>query len=157
MTKDLNYGKWIEAEEVYLLHLIECYLRGILEEDVRHLTLRKFLASRLHCDPMRISKRLNENRYLLGRAIKSNFNRKSYFPIQDFTQLDIKRVNAMKEARNYFYVALSRKIKLRQGRTLRKMTKKFKVMQIAHVLCKKTRHKKSSSEDFKLCIGHILN
>ncbi|RLN93387.1 hypothetical protein BBJ28_00018571 [Nothophytophthora sp. Chile5] len=50
-------GPWSREEEVYAASLIDCFFKGVLDI-AEGTTLRAFLASRLCCNPMRISKKL---------------------------------------------------------------------------------------------------
>ncbi|RLN49236.1 hypothetical protein BBJ29_003880 [Phytophthora kernoviae] len=50
-------GPWSRDEEIYAASLIDCFFKGVLDI-AEGTTLRAFLASRLCCNPMRISKKL---------------------------------------------------------------------------------------------------
>lgn len=50
-------GPWSREEEIYAASLIDCFFKGVLDI-AEGTTLRAFLASRLCCNPMRISKKL---------------------------------------------------------------------------------------------------
>lgn len=50
-------GPWSRAEEAYTAALIDCFFKGALELP-EGTTLRAFLAARLRCNPMRVSKKL---------------------------------------------------------------------------------------------------
>ncbi|KAG7394965.1 hypothetical protein PHYBOEH_004406 [Phytophthora boehmeriae] len=50
-------GPWSRDEEIYAAALIDCFFKGVLDI-AEGTTLRAFLASRLCCNPMRISKKL---------------------------------------------------------------------------------------------------
>ena len=53
----LRFGKWLEEEEAYAELLIEMFDKGELEDCMVGSTLRAYLAQKLHCAPMRISKK----------------------------------------------------------------------------------------------------
>eukprot|EP00934_Nitzschia_sp_Nitz4_P004534 Nitzschia sp. Nitz4//scaffold14_size191712//116790//118680//NITZ4_001734-RA/size191712-augustus-gene-0.248-mRNA-1//-1//CDS//3329536960//4524//frame0 len=50
-------GKWTHEEEVYADLLIENFEKGYMMDERNGCTLRSFLARKLHCAPMRISKK----------------------------------------------------------------------------------------------------
>ena len=53
----LRSGKWLEEEEAYAEVLIDMFDRGQLSDCMTGSTLRAYLAQKLHCAPMRISKK----------------------------------------------------------------------------------------------------
>ena len=53
----LRRGKWTAEEEAYADLLIEEFERGVVEGCENGSTLRSFLSKKLHCAPMRISKK----------------------------------------------------------------------------------------------------
>lgn len=53
----LRSGKWLEEEESYAELLIDMFDKGYLLDCVTGSTLRAYLAQKLHCAPMRISKK----------------------------------------------------------------------------------------------------
>jgi hypothetical protein len=55
--KKLRSGKWIKEEEDYAELLISVFERGQVEDCENGCTLRSFLSRKLHCAPMRISKK----------------------------------------------------------------------------------------------------
>ena len=57
MNQKLRCGKWAPAEEAYAVLLIEYFEKGIIVECENGVTLRSFLSRKLHCSPMRISKK----------------------------------------------------------------------------------------------------
>lgn len=57
MNQKLRCGKWAAAEEAYAVLLIEYFEKGIIVECENGVTLRSFLSRKLHCSPMRISKK----------------------------------------------------------------------------------------------------
>ena len=52
-------GKWTRAEEDYAAKLIEIFKHGLVPGLSEGCTLKAFLASKLHCAPMRISKKFS--------------------------------------------------------------------------------------------------
>lgn len=52
-----NGGKWTTEEEIYCAHLIQLFQIGGLADCKRNTTLRAYLADKLHCKPMRITKK----------------------------------------------------------------------------------------------------
>lgn len=81
-AEDIRRGKWTAEEEAYAIKLIEAFNGGLLElpeEEVANgLTLRAFLAQRLSCDPMRITKKFSGD-YCLG---KRNYHNAEYIDNQ---------------------------------------------------------------------------
>jgi hypothetical protein len=55
--KKLRSGKWIKEEEDYAELLISLFEKGQVEDCENGCTLRSFLSRKLHCAPMRISKK----------------------------------------------------------------------------------------------------
>ena len=53
----LRSGKWIAEEEIYAMQLIETFEKGVATDCVNGSTLRAYLATKLLCAPMRISKK----------------------------------------------------------------------------------------------------
>jgi hypothetical protein len=53
----LRRGKWTREEEKYAEFLIQQFEQGSLESCENGCTLRAFLSRKLHCAPMRISKK----------------------------------------------------------------------------------------------------
>jgi hypothetical protein len=55
----LRKGKWTPEEELYTNKVIEVFNAGLLKlsDNERGITLRAYLAEKLHCDPMRITKK----------------------------------------------------------------------------------------------------
>mmetsp|Transcript_37235 Transcript_37235/g.37921 ORF Transcript_37235/g.37921 Transcript_37235/m.37921 type:complete len:254 (-) Transcript_37235:347-1108(-) len=65
MSENLRTGKWTEEEELYTQKMIELFLSGKLQiqpEEGR--SLRAYLARKLNCSPMRISKKFSELDFL---------------------------------------------------------------------------------------------
>ena len=56
LNRKLRSGKWTDEEERYADLLIELFEKGHIEEK-NGCTLRSFLSRKLHCAPMRISKK----------------------------------------------------------------------------------------------------
>jgi hypothetical protein len=56
-NRQLRSGKWTEEEEEYADLLIELFEKGQILEEKNGCTLRSFLSRKLHCAPMRISKK----------------------------------------------------------------------------------------------------
>jgi hypothetical protein len=56
-NRPLRSGKWTEEEEEYADLLIELFEKGQILEEKNGCTLRSFLSRKLHCAPMRISKK----------------------------------------------------------------------------------------------------
>lgn len=57
-TIHLRSGKWLPAEENYALLLVTLFERGVISDCVDGITtLRTYLSQKLHCAPMRISKK----------------------------------------------------------------------------------------------------
>ncbi|OQR85211.1 hypothetical protein ACHHYP_12088 [Achlya hypogyna] len=57
-TPSSRTGRWMYEEEQFALALIECFLLGCVPDLVRGTSLRCFLAYKLQCSPMRVSKKL---------------------------------------------------------------------------------------------------
>ncbi len=64
--KDLRKGKWTPEEEEYASRIIYFVQNGILELP-EGTTLRSYLAERLNCDPMRITKKIAGASCCLGK------------------------------------------------------------------------------------------
>ncbi|EQC42349.1 hypothetical protein SDRG_00087 [Saprolegnia diclina VS20] len=71
-------GYWLREEQLYAHKLIDCFLKGVLDLP-KGITLRSFLADRLSCSPMRISKKLATGS-LMGRAIPRKIGTAVYVP-----------------------------------------------------------------------------
>lgn len=54
----LRQGKWTKEEEELTSQIIEAFRDGTLKDCPDGCTLRSYLAQKLHCNPMRISKKL---------------------------------------------------------------------------------------------------
>ncbi|OQR84271.1 1-acyl-sn-glycerol-3-phosphate acyltransferase [Achlya hypogyna] len=55
---DVRMGVWLPEEEDYMLALIECFTAGLLPKLTPATSLRSFLARKLRCAPMRVSKKI---------------------------------------------------------------------------------------------------
>jgi len=55
-NQKLRRGKWTASEEAYTVLLIDCFDKGIADCE-NGMTLRTYLSRKLHCSPMRISKK----------------------------------------------------------------------------------------------------
>lgn len=53
----LRSGKWLPEEEAYAAQLIAAFEGGVAADCANGATLRSYLAAKLHCAPMRISKK----------------------------------------------------------------------------------------------------
>ncbi|KAF0683035.1 Aste57867_24888 [Aphanomyces stellatus] len=105
-----NSGRWMAAEEAYVDSAISCFFLGILD-DCHGLTLRQYIAWKLHCDEMRVTKKLRETKVLAGRRfIAQNFNRKCFSPkTEPPTAAEMELLTTLKLAYSQFEVALARK------------------------------------------------
>lgn len=56
-NRKLRAGKWIKEEEEYAEALIQLFEKGLVDDADNGLTLRAYLSRKLHCAPMRISKK----------------------------------------------------------------------------------------------------
>jgi hypothetical protein len=56
-SSDQRSGKWSSAEESFANQLVKDFERGLLDDCEEGCTLRSYLARRLNCAPMRISKK----------------------------------------------------------------------------------------------------
>ena len=86
----LRRGKWTEAEETYTELLIQHFLAGVVPVCAEGTSLRAFLAARLHCAPMRITKKFavaaSEN--VRGAALgKHLFRRRGYLDERELGRL----------------------------------------------------------------------
>jgi hypothetical protein len=60
---DRHVGKWTAEEEVYSEHLIQLFVKGSLPDCRAGTTLRAYLAEKLNCKPMRITKKYSTDIY----------------------------------------------------------------------------------------------
>lgn len=63
----LRKGKWCQEEEDYSVVLIDNFEKGVLQIP-EGTTLRMYLANRLNCDPMRITKKFT-GQNCLGKKV----------------------------------------------------------------------------------------
>lgn len=75
----LRRGKWTLAEEEYTAAMIHYFCGGVIGIPFGT-TLRSHLASQLHCDPMRISKKLLPGTIVAGFKMMPKIGRRGYFP-----------------------------------------------------------------------------
>lgn len=99
VTGALRRGKWTRAEEDYAAALISFFCDGLLAIQYGT-TLRGFLAQQLHCDPMRISKKLLPGSVFAGIKINPKIGRRAYYPCaQDSAAALAARDNAKRQLR----------------------------------------------------------
>ncbi|KAF4039621.1 hypothetical protein GN244_ATG08144 [Phytophthora infestans] len=79
LTGPLRRGKWTRAEEDYAAATISYFCDGLLAIQYGT-TLRGYLAQQLHCDPMRISKKLLPGSVFAGIKINPKIGRRAYYP-----------------------------------------------------------------------------
>ncbi|CEG43663.1 uncharacterized protein PHALS_13960 [Plasmopara halstedii] len=79
LTGPLRRGKWTRAEEDYAAATISYFCDGVLAIQYGT-TLRGYLAQQLHCDPMRISKKLLPGSVFAGIKINPKIGRRAYYP-----------------------------------------------------------------------------
>ncbi|CAI5722192.1 unnamed protein product [Hyaloperonospora brassicae] len=85
LSGPLRRGKWTRAEEDYAAATISYFCDGLLAIQYGT-TLRGYLAQQLHCDPMRISKKLLPGSVFAGIKINPKIGRRAYYPCaQDST------------------------------------------------------------------------
>lgn len=56
-SKNISFGKWTSKEEIFAEQLISAFDKGELNDCAEGTTLRVYLAKKLNCVPMRISKK----------------------------------------------------------------------------------------------------
>ncbi|EQC38877.1 hypothetical protein SDRG_03835 [Saprolegnia diclina VS20] len=77
----LRMGKWFPEEEQFALVLIECFILGAFADLATGTSLRSFLAEKLQCPPMRISKKFSGEGHHLnfaGVSIPKKLGQKRY-------------------------------------------------------------------------------
>ncbi|CAH0474373.1 unnamed protein product [Peronospora belbahrii] len=79
LSGPLRRGKWTRAEENYAAATISYFCDGLLAIQYGT-TLRGYLAQQLHCDPMRISKKLLPGSVFAGIKINPKIGRRAYYP-----------------------------------------------------------------------------
>jgi hypothetical protein len=72
-------GYWLPEEEAYAWALIQSFRNSLLLTRPPHSTLRAYLASRLQCSPMRISKKLATGQ-IAGHAVPRRLGMTAYVP-----------------------------------------------------------------------------
>ncbi|EQC42348.1 hypothetical protein SDRG_00086 [Saprolegnia diclina VS20] len=78
-SSSLRTGKWFYEEEQYALALVECFLLSYFPSLSAGSSLRLFLADKLSCSPMRISKKLSrEPLELAGVALPKKLGQQRY-------------------------------------------------------------------------------
>ena len=75
---DGRKGKWSDEEQHYALAIIKFFQDGVLAIAAGS-TLRSFLAEKLHCDPMRVSKKLSGTHFA-GIEIPKKMGKRTYVP-----------------------------------------------------------------------------
>ncbi|OQR81964.1 hypothetical protein THRCLA_11258 [Thraustotheca clavata] len=91
-------GRWMYEEEQYALALIECFLLGCVPDLVRGTSLRCFLAFKLQCSPMRVSKKLARSTKQLKVAsvpIPKKLGHQRYTPSLHETQQTVLKTQHM--------------------------------------------------------------
>ncbi|KAG7375842.1 hypothetical protein PHYPSEUDO_015134 [Phytophthora pseudosyringae] len=79
LSGPLRRGKWTRSEEDYAAATISYFCDGLLAIQYGT-TLRGYLAQQLHCDPMRISKKLLPGSVFAGIKINPKIGRRAYYP-----------------------------------------------------------------------------
>ncbi|RHY11806.1 hypothetical protein DYB25_011371 [Aphanomyces astaci] len=115
-----NTGRWLITEEVYVDLAITCFFDGILDDCDNGVTLRQYISRRLHCDDMRVTKKLRRNKVLAGRrVIETNYNRRHFVrKRKHVTQADLEAVTSMKLAYLAFEAAFREQKKPWRGYVL---------------------------------------
>lgn len=70
-------GCWTREEEAYANTLVKFFNQGLVEDAEEGTTLRGYLANRLNCDPMRISKKFSRTARLGKMIFSSTVNTKT--------------------------------------------------------------------------------
>ena len=100
-------GKWTPEEEVYAEYLTSLFMQGLLPDCDIHVTLRAYLAKKLNCKPMRVTKKFSvgtydgKMMYTPSGSVLPNMHtlamiRQKY--LQSLTQPKTKRSHKKKEA-----------------------------------------------------------
>lgn len=79
LSGPLRRGKWTIAEEEYTAATIHYFCGGVLTIPYGT-TLRSHLAQQLHCDPMRISKKLLPGTTVAGFKMVPKIGRRGFYP-----------------------------------------------------------------------------
>lgn len=83
----VRVGSWSDEEQIYAAALIDGFLRGHLDLD-HGTTLRAFLAERLCCNPMRISKKLTTG--MMGnQALPKRLGFATFHPARDISRVQV--------------------------------------------------------------------
>eukprot|EP01031_Cornospumella_fuschlensis_P045998 gene45998-56296_t len=75
----LRKGKWTAEEERYTMKVIEVFNAGLLQlteeeqQGNKNITLRAYLANKLHCDPMRLTKKFSGSACLGKRVFHFDY------------------------------------------------------------------------------------
>ncbi|CAH0486265.1 unnamed protein product [Peronospora farinosa] len=100
LSGPLRRGKWTRAEENYAAATISYFRDGLLAIQYGT-TLRGYLAQQLHCDPMRISKKLLPGSVFAGIKINPKIGRRAYYPCaQDSSAATRSKENAARHLTN---------------------------------------------------------
>jgi hypothetical protein len=88
-SPSMRKGKWSQEEEDYALALINNFEKGLLQIP-EGTTLRMYLAERLNCDPMRITKKFT-GQNCLGKKVhehRLNLYFKNFFSLRFFLRIN---------------------------------------------------------------------
>ncbi|GLE01424.1 hypothetical protein PINS_up010254 [Pythium insidiosum] len=111
LTGALRRGKWTREEEEYAAATIQYFLAGVLPLSYGT-TLRGYLAQQLHCDPMRVSKKLVPGTYFVGVRIDPKIGRRAYYPCSsDTPNLETEKHRAelhLRQLRGAFILSIER-------------------------------------------------
>ncbi|KAJ0403982.1 hypothetical protein ATCC90586_010022 [Pythium insidiosum] len=111
LTGALRRGKWTREEEEYAAATIQYFLAGVLPLSYGT-TLRGYLAQQLHCDPMRVSKKLVPGTYFVGVRIDPKIGRRAYYPCaSDTPNVDAEKQRAerhLRQLRGAFILSIER-------------------------------------------------
>ncbi|RHY94746.1 hypothetical protein DYB37_007193 [Aphanomyces astaci] len=106
----VNAGRWLPAEETFVDLAITCFLDGILDDCDVGTTLRQYIARRLQCKEMRVTKKIRRNKVLAGRRrIQANYNRRHFFEKAHRSELDLDAATSLKLAHLHFEAELRRR------------------------------------------------
>mmetsp|Transcript_4885 Transcript_4885/g.5017 ORF Transcript_4885/g.5017 Transcript_4885/m.5017 type:complete len:160 (-) Transcript_4885:184-663(-) len=115
-------GKWTAEEEIYSSKLIEFFLAGQLESDIQEGdNLRIFLAKKLNCKPMRITKKYGHMREL-NKKYEHDKSKKISESIEGLRALDELRENYLSKDIEVQRIRKKRK-KYLKGPTIEKKAK----------------------------------
>ncbi|KAG9399410.1 hypothetical protein AC1031_011799 [Aphanomyces cochlioides] len=106
-------GRWLPTEEVFVDLALSCFFEGILDDCDEGTTLRQYLARRLNCDDMRVTKKLSRNKVLAGRRfIATNYNRRHFAAKRFWTPIDFDKLMSLKLA----YLVFETELRQAKGR-----------------------------------------